>query len=106
MRGAQFNRVRRDRSRPKAVVRDAALGDALPMRRGRIVRRYDPGRGSLGIRRRIDFYHYGRRPLEFTRTTAISIVAAFILLILCGIAAYRESAANPVTDLYHVAAGS
>lgn len=103
MRGAQFNRVRRNRSRLQGAVRNAALVDVLPMRRDRIVRRFDLGSGGLGTRRRIDRYHFGRRPLEFTRSTAISIIAAFILLILCGIAAYRESAANPITDRYHVA---
>jgi hypothetical protein len=111
MREARFKRVRRYRSRFQNRQRDAVLDDrVLEMRGDRIAGRYGLAAGirtgGLGIRRRIDRYHYGRRPLEFTRSTAITLIAALVLMILCGIAAYRESASFPVTNGYHAAAGS
>jgi len=109
MREARFKRVRRYRSRFQNPQRDVLLDDhALEMRGDRLAGRYGLAAGTdgIGIRRRVDRYHYGRRPLEFTRSTAITLVAALILMILCGIAAYRESASISVTDGYHAAAGS
>jgi len=41
------------------------------------------------IRQRIDEYHYGRRPFQFTLGNAFGIAAGFLLLMLCGMAAFR-----------------
>jgi hypothetical protein len=109
MREARFKRVRRYRSRFQNRQRDAVLDDrVLEMRGDRLACRSGLAArmGGLGVRRRIDRYHYGRRPLELRRSTAITLVAALILMILCGIAAYRESASFPVTNSNHPATGS
>jgi hypothetical protein len=58
------------------------------------------------FRRRIDRYHYGRRPIEFTPRTAIALAFALVLLIVIGIVGYRQSAERAVGDRSFAAPGS
>lgn len=73
-------------------VRERAAGRASIGTPGDVYRAPRIWRHNRGNRQSTGRYHYGRRTLALTRRTALAILAAFILLILCGIASYRQSA--------------
>ena len=57
------------------------------------------------LRRRIDRYHYGRRPMELTPGTAIAVVFALVLLIVIGVVGYRQSAEQAAGDRSYLTPG-
>ena len=58
------------------------------------------------FRRRIDRYHYGRRPVDFTPRTAIALAFALVLLIVIGVIGYRQSAVLVGGDRSYAGPGS
>ena len=58
------------------------------------------------FRRRMDRYHYGRRPMKFTPRTAVAVLFAIVLLIVIGVVGYRQSAALAGGDRLYAAPGS
>jgi hypothetical protein len=52
------------------------------------------------IRQRLDRYHYGRKPFRFDRRTALRMAAAFMFLVLCGVAAYWQTESGSGQERY------
>lgn len=57
------------------------------------------------FRRRISGNYYVRQPLKMTRSRAIAMIGALLLLVLGGIATYRQSTSQASQDRFHPTPG-